>query len=502
MGFTPAQKRAYWAKKNAEKQSKEANKVPRPVKNWSNYQLNIFNELQNGTGNIIVNAAPGSSKTSSTVEALYRLPTSIRNNSITLAFNKDIQLELEARVPDGVVAKTFHGLCYGVLGKTFKGVQLERPQGSKMQNITVSLVGDAEEKSELREAITDTVALAKATLSETEKEIGDIIDQYDLDATGERDALIDYTQQALKLCAEQTHIIDFNDMIWLVCKHDLTCPKYEMVLVDEAQDCSKMRIDIIHRLMGSNSRAGIFGDRRQALYAWSGADSHSMDNLQTALNCKALPLSISYRCAKRIVQEAQALEPSIEWAPDAIDGIVESCGENKMLMEARAGDFILSRVNAPLVSLCFKFLKAGQKANIQGRDIGKSLGWMLRRSKKDNVSEFLSWLHKWQGEETERIIKKKGDPSAINDKVECLEVLCENAHSIDEVMGRIKTMFDDNDKTGENKIVLSSVHKSKGKERDRVWLLENTFKFPKSLDEDNVKYVAITRARHSLYYVR
>jgi DNA helicase II / ATP-dependent DNA helicase PcrA len=502
MAYSPAQKRAYWAKKSAEKKKKDENKIPRPVKNWSKYQLDIFNELQYGSGNIIVNAAPGSSKTSSTVEALYRLPEDVRKKSIALAFNTDIKDELEARVPPGVQAKTFHSLCFGVLSKNFKGVQLEKIKGAKMDGITIALVGDDESKSDLREAISATAALAKSTLSETPEEIGNVIDQYDLDATDERDALIDYTQRALKVCAMQTSLINFEDMIWLVSKHNLECPKYPLVTVDEAQDSSKMRIDIIHRVMDANSRAAIFGDRRQALYSWAGADEHSMDNLQRSLNCKSFPLSISYRCAKSIVREAQKLEPSIEWSPDAPEGIVEDCGEDKMMLEARAGDFIISRVNAPLVKLCFQFLRVGQPANIQGRDVGRSLGWMVRRAKKDTIPAFLTWLRDWEFEEVDRLTKKDFDTTVIHDKAGCLKVLCENARSIKELMNNIKLMFVDNDKNGEGQIILTTAHRSKGKERDRVWLLEKTFKFPKSLAEDNVRYVSITRARNSLFYVR
>jgi DNA helicase-2/ATP-dependent DNA helicase PcrA len=54
-----------------------------------------------------------------------------------------------------------------------------------------------------------------------------------------------------------------------------------------------------------------------------------------------------------------------------------------------------------------------------------------------------------------------------------------------------------------------TVHRAKGQETDRVWILRPDLlpmKLPKMTDEQkqqerNLHYVAITRAKHELYYV-
>jgi len=58
-------------------------------------------------------------------------------------------------------------------------------------------------------------------------------------------------------------------------------------------------------------------------------------------------------------------------------------------------------------------------------------------------------------------------------------------------------------------VVCSSVHKSKGLEADRVFVIENTFmdnipNLPahRLLEEQNLRYVAITRAKNHLTWVR
>ena len=52
-----------------------------------------------------------------------------------------------------------------------------------------------------------------------------------------------------------------------------------------------------------------------------------------------------------------------------------------------------------------------------------------------------------------------------------------------------------------DRITASSIHKAKGLEWDRVFLLKDTCKQGKSLEEDNIAYVGITRPRTTLFLV-
>lgn len=476
----------------------EASPTPTRVeKVWSNYQNAIFDEIQNGDRHIMVNAKPGSSKTTTCVESMWRLPESVRGNTLSLAFSKDIQRELDARCPTGVVSKTFHSLGLGVLTKKMGRIQVDT-RGDKLDKIVTNLIGDKKEEEELHEAVIKTIKACKANLYETEEEIESAIDQYDLDI-GRRQEQIDAVSKALQSCVSQPRVADYDDMLWLPYKLDLSFPKYHLGYVDEAQDCSKLRINLLRRCLGPNSRAVVVGDKGQAIFAFAFADENSMDNLKAELNPVVLPLSVSYRCAQSIVREAQKLVPDIEWSPTAPEGSVSVANQDKMLREAIPGDAILSRINAPLISIALKFIKDGRRANILGRDIGKTLGWMVKRSKKDTVPEFLSWLSKWKDDEVERVTKKKGDPEPTIDRASCLETLCEGSDSLSDVLSKIDNLF--NDVSDNTRITISSAHRSKGKEWNRVWLLEN-FRKTQDQSEINLRYVAITRSKTDLFYVR
>ncbi len=209
---------------------------------------------------------------------------------------------------------------------------------------------------------------------------------------------------------------------------------------------------------------------------------------------KVLPLSITYRCPKRVVEIAQEIVPDLEAAPGAIDGVVEHATEEKLRRDAREGDFIISRTNAPLVALCMAFLREGRRAHIQGRDIGASLIAFVRNSYCKSVDELRAHITRWRDAELKRLGEKK-NPSeaamaAVDDKATTLLHLTDGMPTVEAVASRIEQLFADKEDAG--RIILSSTHKAKGLENDRVWLLADTYRRRPGVEEDN-----LVRRRHA-----
>lgn len=88
----------------------------------------------------------------------------------------------------------------------------------------------------------------------------------------------------------------------------------------------------------------------------------------------------------------------------------------------------------------------------------------------------------------------------MKDNAECVWRLAQGAKSVLEVLGKIEMLFSDLDK--QCHILLSTTHKAKGLERERVWLLESTYRRGASVEEDNLWYVAVTRAKRELRLVQ
>jgi hypothetical protein len=235
------------------------------------------------------------------------------------------------------------------------------------------------------------------------------------------------------------------------------------------------------------------------IYAFRGADEHAIQNIVDRCASKRLPLSVTYRCAKSIVRLAQEFVPDLQAFEGAEEGLVDSISTSKLEGMVKPGDFVLSRINAPLIRWCMTFLKAGIPANIQGRDVGKSLEYMIKKSKASDIMGFLNWLQVWRDNEIIRLSALRRDFSVVDDKYECLLALCEGASTLGDVKDNIRKLFSDGDDS--TRVILSSTHKAKGLERDRVFLLKNTYRPSKGQEERNLYYVAMTRARKSLYLV-
>ena len=73
--------------------------------------------------------------------------------------------------------------------------------------------------------------------------------------------------------------------------------------------------------------------------------------------------------------------------------------------------------------------------------------------------------------------------------------------TIKDLKETIEKLF--NDVADDNKVILSTTHKAKGLERDRVFILADTYrKSGAGGEEDNLFYVAITRCKKELFFIR
>ena len=108
---------------------------------------------------------------------------------------------------------------------------------------------------------------------------------------------------------------------------------------------------------------------------------------------------------------------------------------------------------------------------------------------------------------TEEEAKQHTTYTTLVDKIQCIENIAYGLTDADAVINRINTIFDDDRKNG---ICLSTVHKSKGLESDNVFILcEDKFYLKNCMkvqwmaeQEENLVYVAYTRAKHKLAFLR
>jgi len=466
-----------------------------PKRIYSSFQKEIFRDISKGTGNTIVIARAGASKTFSLVEGSKYIPKG--RKSLFVAFNKSVQLTLRDRLGSYISCSTLHSLGLQAIKQRFGNVEIN---DNKCFEI-VSKIVDDEKDFDLIISICKAVGLCKARLVDVPSQIDDLITEYDIDLCEIKpDIFIQYITKALRQCKEKTNVVDFSDMIWFCFVYKINPGKYDIVFIDECQDLTRAQLELALSAVKIGGRVVAVLDDRQVLYSFAGVDLNVLEVLRKRLNAKELTLPICYRCPKSVVSLAQKYVPDILPFDDAIEGKIHYIDYNDMYNKVSAGCFILSRVNAPLISICLKMLKIGIKANILGRDVGDGLQYLIKKSKKKTVPKLIEWLTKWEKEEKERIFAKnpKANSEYITDKVECLYNLCEGCSSLEEVKANINKMFKDVE--DKDVVWLSTVHKRKGAEQNIVFILNDTLRYS-GISEENVNYVAITRAKQELYFV-
>lgn len=482
----------------------------------SPYQEKIFDFVANGKGNAVVEAVAGSGKTTTIVKALEL--TKPTDKVAFLAFNKHIATELKKRAPDHVHVSTIHSLGYSVLRKLEQKPEIDNDKtGTHMDSVypidksveTSLRIQNRQKRGHLRKL----VSLCKATLIDYENvnEVNEMCERYGIDMNGETDEIISNLPVVMKSCEEDLETIDFDDMIYLPLVNKrlrINFEKFDFLFIDEAQDLNKSQIEfVMNSLQPQTGRIIAVGDRKQSLYGFRGADVEAIPRLIKMLDATVLPLSISYRCPKSVVAKAKEIVPQIESSETAPDGEILEIKYDTFLNEVQAGDMVICRTNAPLVKPAFEVIRRGTKSIIRGKDIGSQLVNFVERFQAVDLSSLEVMMAEYSAKEYQRLLDRGKELAAemVMDKLETIRSVSMECRTVSELTTKLDMLFSDSN-IG---VVFSSIHRSKGLEADKVYILKPEIirhpkaKFDWELEQEaNTEYVAITRSKSKLIYVK
>lgn len=300
-----------------------------------------------------------------------------------------------------------------------------------------------------------------------------------------------------------------------------------VLVIDEAQDMSKEEYDLVEALMRHNEdmRVIAVGDDDQNIYEFRGSSSEYMQKFLDSPEGKKYELVENYRSAKNLVEFANKLVSTISHrfkqypiVPNSSDlgqlKLVKHVSEN---LEVPVVDDILSttlkgstavmtRTNDEALNILGLLLKAGIPARLIQSNEGFSL------DKLDELRFFISELEQQSGspiiddEDWTEAKRKFFSNYSRSNKLDLCAKLLNNFERIapkTKYLSDFKTFvgesgmedFEDGDTST---VIVSTLHKSKGKEFDNVFLcLKNTN--PREDKDIRPIYVAVTRAKKNLY---
>lgn len=504
---------------------------------WSTYQNNIFAQITESKRNLAINAVAGSGKTTVLVEIYNRLP---RNKRVLfLAFNKHIINELSSRL-NGCDCLTIHSLG-------LRAIKSVKPKVNVKEHKIADLADEYFSRNEptwlpskfygaffgLVRNVVDKARLTMTDLT-NEAEADNMIAHFGL--WGELAAISDEADISMNLLADQlgksaarvlaasdkayerNGIIDFTDMLYIPVKYGFAVPSYDVVLVDEAQDLNAAQLEIVMKAAGKFGRTICVGDKFQAIQGFAGADSESFAKIVARTNAVELPLSICYRCPTSHIALAQKIVPAIEAAPGAAEGHVETINMAQFSVMPRQKDLIICRVNAPLVGAALRLIANGIQARIRGRNIAAGLVKMIKEAAKhglagNNFAEAMTDALQRYTDRRLLILQAKPHTEAqqetVSDQLECVTAFMGGRPDLtdsEHLCRELEALFADEGAA----VWLSSIHRAKGLEADRVFVLRSDrmrIERKGMLDwqleqEANLEYVGLTRGKEALYLVR
>lgn len=496
----------------------------------SKYQTAIFDFVQHGNGNAVIEAVAGSGKSTTAIKCLELIDKECK--VLMTAFNKDIVNDLSKKVNNipnnsNISCKTMHSLGFGMLMSNYRNVIDPKPNTFKYTSYIYNNINELsdgvyellekKDKSKYIDNVKMLVDFGRYYLCENVNDLDFIEKHYRIPIySNEKKVALSIMEWG----KNNIDTIDFTDMIWL--PNVLNCKPYgelyDWIICDECQDIMTAERMLLLRCTKMSTRMLFFGEKVQCIYTFMGSDYRSFNELKKLPNTISLPLSISYRCSKNVVNLAKEFNPNIEAKEDAPDGNIEY---NIPIDNIKDGDMVLCRNNAPLLQLYCELVKQGKSSYIRGKDAGSDLIKLIEKTKENKISIGLNKkgvipkLYNNLIDEIDTVMKinkitfdmaiEDMSISAMYDKIKAIEAISLDYEYTEDLIAKIKELFIDKKKKG---IELSTIHKAKGLECENVFICcpslmpsKNAKEYWEIEQERNLMYVAYTRAKTNLYFL-
>jgi superfamily I DNA/RNA helicase len=483
-------------------------------------QSAIISAARDRTENLMVFALAGTGKTSTLKMAVPELPT---KSVLALAFNKKNALDLEKELPPWVVCRTFNSLGHRAFASaTGRRVTIDDNKVNKLVTAYSKKSGgfSDDEWGDLRNLVRKAKSMGlvpsrypqsrKSLLSDDSFGWTSVSDTLGIDLTeqlmvGARQVL----SEAIDLALSGT--LDYDDQIYISTLFTGLYQKFHTVICDESQDIS--HLNRLQLMKSCEQRLIIAGDQKQGIYAFRGADGESMQRIRELKpDWIDLPLTVTWRCPKVVVARQLDHAPQYTAAPEAPDGeLFDFTSVKEWTIGPQNGPMpsaILCRNNAPLISLAFALLRKRIGIKVLGRDFGKSLSTLIKKTAGSSTSldAFIPAFTAWKEKEVRLALAadKESKADRITDQYESIMAVIGSLETptTTELLFAIEQLFDSNS----GQITLSSGHKAKGLEWHTVlhldpWRIPSKWAAtnPIALEQEmNLKYVIETRAKHTL----
>ncbi len=338
----------------------------------------------------------------------------------------------------------------------------------------------------------------------------------------------EFVERTYRHYKRSKNLLDFTDLLERIVNEPERLPMLEVVIVDEAQDLSRLQWMMVEALTLRSKRTFLAGDDDQAIFFFAGADVKSFlafEGSVTVLNQSYRVPATVHTLANNIVKRIRERQPK-EWESREFEGLVKTYQrfedvpvESGQWLIMASTNYMLNPVHEWLKSIGVLFERNGVPS-LSPQIAQAVVDWeRLRRGKAlgynsvQTVYRYLDTSAVARGYKT----FKTGDINGLYTMDELKE---KHGLQTDAVWHDVLTKIADDKKeylisllrrgvklSQAPKVRVSTIHGAKGGEADNVMLMMDLSpKFAKEYasNADNVHrlfYVGVTRAKQSLHLV-
>lgn len=300
----------------------------------------------------------------------------------------------------------------------------------------------------------------------------------------------------------------------------------KVLVIDEAQDMTEEEFHLVEALMESNDNLRVIavGDDDQNIYQFRGSSSDYFQRLITKYNAKAYNLLENYRSSEEIVAFANKFVTSIQnrMKSEPIVSKQQTNGKVVLTKHSCRGGFetavindlktnykddtcaVLTSTNHEALIILGILKRNGIKCKLIQSNDGFNLSDITElrfftEMIRQNICSPKISKEVWEG--AKRALNEQYSQSAclrlINDIVNTFDSNYEEKYMSDFTLFLNESSIDDFIKTEKSTVMVSTIHKAKGREFDQVYMYLNSPSI--SSDEERRKlYVGFTRAKRFL----
>lgn len=274
---------------------------------------------------------------------------------------------------------------------------------------------------------------------------------------------------------------DFYVKVWQL-NHPIISADY--VLLDEAQDTSPVMLDVLAQQVKRGTRVFLVGDSAQQIYSWRGA----VNALAAFPEAKRLMLSQSFRFGQVVAEVANAVLNHLqEKTPLVMKGFEKINSRLDRIEEPKA---VLCRTNAAAVQTVLDGITRNKKPHlIGGGDDVLAFVKAARALQQGRRTEHpeLACFENWRDVQA---FTKTEEGEDLKLMVKLIDTF-----TAEKIANALNNMPNEKDAD----FVVSTAHKSKGREWHSVKLAADFMPLSKMGDEElRLLYVAATRAKNVL----